>query len=61
MMSFVFDDVNQPYRALLFVNGWQFGKASLCYCLVISVMLTPLCSGLQTWALSLNSPFLLEF
>ncbi|KAH8078388.1 glycoside hydrolase superfamily [Cristinia sonorae] len=25
-MSFVFDDVDQPYRALLFVNGWQFGK-----------------------------------
>lgn len=27
MMSFVFDDdEDQPYRALLFVNGWQFGK-----------------------------------
>ncbi|PSS38131.1 hypothetical protein PHLCEN_2v38 [Hermanssonia centrifuga] len=26
MMSFVFDNVDQPYRALLFVNGWQFGK-----------------------------------
>ena len=26
LMSFVFDNVNQPYRALLFVNGWQFGK-----------------------------------
>ncbi|KAJ3543307.1 hypothetical protein NM688_g5870 [Phlebia brevispora] len=26
MLSFVFDDIDQPYRALLFVNGWQFGK-----------------------------------
>ncbi|KAI0070921.1 hypothetical protein K474DRAFT_1669569 [Panus rudis PR-1116 ss-1] len=25
-ISFQFDTVNQPYRALLFVNGWQFGK-----------------------------------
>ena len=26
-MSFQFEAANeQPYRALLFVNGWQFGK-----------------------------------
>jgi hypothetical protein len=25
-ISFVFDNVAQPYRALLFVNGWHFGK-----------------------------------
>lgn len=25
-ISFVFDDQDQPYRALLFVNGWNFGK-----------------------------------
>jgi hypothetical protein len=25
-ISFVFDNEDQPYRALLFVNGWQFGK-----------------------------------
>jgi len=25
-MSFVFDNVDQPYRALLFVNGWMVGK-----------------------------------
>ncbi|TCD66865.1 hypothetical protein EIP91_000819 [Steccherinum ochraceum] len=25
-MSFVFDNVDQPYRAILFVNGWHFGK-----------------------------------
>ncbi|KAF7789942.1 hypothetical protein EIP86_000890 [Pleurotus ostreatoroseus] len=29
MMSFVFNDTNEPYRALLFVNGWQFGKVGL--------------------------------
>ena len=28
LMSFQFDTVDQPYRALLFVNGWQFGKVS---------------------------------
>ena len=28
-VSFVFeDDDSQPYRALLFVNGWMFGKVS---------------------------------
>ena len=26
MMSFTFDDNTQPYRALLFVNGWMMGK-----------------------------------
>ena len=26
MMSFEFDNTTQPYRALLFVNGWQYGK-----------------------------------
>lgn len=26
MMSFEFENLMQPYRALLFVNGWQFGK-----------------------------------
>lgn len=25
-MSFVFDSIEQPYRALLFVNGWLMGK-----------------------------------
>ncbi|KAF8580355.1 glycoside hydrolase family 35 protein [Ramaria rubella] len=25
-MSFVFDDNSAPYRALLFVNGWKYGK-----------------------------------
>ncbi|CAL1698277.1 unnamed protein product [Somion occarium] len=24
--SFQFDSINQPYRAILFVNGWHFGK-----------------------------------
>lgn len=29
LMSFQFETTNdQPYRALLFVNGWQFGKVS---------------------------------
>ncbi|KAH9035612.1 galactose-binding domain-like protein [Lactarius hengduanensis] len=26
MLSFTFDDSAQPYRALLFVNGWMMGK-----------------------------------
>jgi len=26
MLSFTFDDTDQPYRALLFVNGWMMGK-----------------------------------
>jgi hypothetical protein len=26
MMSFTFDESNQPYRAFLFVNGWMMGK-----------------------------------
>ncbi|KAI0040947.1 glycoside hydrolase family 35 protein [Auriscalpium vulgare] len=26
LMSFTFDDSSQPYRALLFVNGWMMGK-----------------------------------
>jgi hypothetical protein len=26
MLSFTFDDSDQPYRALLFVNGWMMGK-----------------------------------
>ncbi|KAH9831459.1 glycoside hydrolase superfamily [Rhodofomes roseus] len=26
LMSFQFDTTNQPYRALLFVNGWDYGK-----------------------------------
>ncbi|KAI9452442.1 glycoside hydrolase family 35 protein [Russula earlei] len=26
MLSFTFDDTAQPYRALLFVNGWMMGK-----------------------------------
>ena len=26
LMSFQFDTTNQTYRALLFVNGWQYGK-----------------------------------
>ena len=26
MMSFQFSDEEAPYRALLFVNGWKFGK-----------------------------------
>ncbi|THH31612.1 hypothetical protein EUX98_g2597 [Antrodiella citrinella] len=30
-MSFTFDEINQPYRALLFVNGWNFGKAGIQY------------------------------
>jgi hypothetical protein len=25
-ISFVFDNVDRPYRALLLVNGWNFGK-----------------------------------
>ena len=25
-MSFVFDNTTQPFRALLFVNGWNYGK-----------------------------------
>lgn len=30
LVSFQFEAENtQPYRALLFVNGWKFGKASL--------------------------------
>ena len=28
-MSFVFDDNSQPYRALLFVNGWNYGKVQV--------------------------------
>lgn len=31
LMSFVYDGnvvSNEPYRSLLFVNGWQFGKVS---------------------------------
>lgn len=28
-MSFQFDTTNQTYRALLFVNGWQYGKVGL--------------------------------
>ena len=28
-ISFQFDQVNQPYRAILFVNGWHFGKVSI--------------------------------
>jgi len=26
MLSFTFDQTTQPYRALLFVNGWMMGK-----------------------------------
>ena len=26
MLSFTFDESAQPYRALLFVNGWMMGK-----------------------------------
>ena len=26
MLSFTFDDNTQPYRALLFINGWMMGK-----------------------------------
>jgi Beta-galactosidase jelly roll domain len=26
MLSFTFDESTQPYRALLFVNGWMMGK-----------------------------------
>jgi len=25
-ISFTFDEIAQPYRALLFVNGWMMGK-----------------------------------
>ena len=25
-LSFEFENANQPYRAILFVNGWHFGK-----------------------------------
>jgi hypothetical protein len=25
-ISFVFDNIEQPYRAYLFVNGWMMGK-----------------------------------
>lgn len=28
-ISFVFADNNARYRALLFVNGWKYGKASI--------------------------------
>ena len=32
LMNFQFETTNdQPYRALLFVNGWQFGKVCLSY------------------------------
>lgn len=38
MMSFVYDGntvSGQPYRALLFVNGWQYGKVSgYLFCLI---------------------------
>ena len=31
LISFQFETTNtQPYRAFLFVNGWKFGKVSLC-------------------------------
>lgn len=33
LMSLEFDDLDQPYRALLFVNGWQFGKVGPPVCL----------------------------
>ena len=26
MMSFAFSEEDAPYRALLYVNGWKFGK-----------------------------------
>lgn len=26
MLSFEFEPLGQPYRAILFVNGWHFGK-----------------------------------
>ena len=26
IMSFEFEPLGQPYRAILFVNGWNFGK-----------------------------------
>jgi Beta-galactosidase jelly roll domain len=26
MLSFTFDESTQPYRALLFINGWMMGK-----------------------------------
>lgn len=43
LMSFQFDTVDQPYRALLFVNGWQFGKvSSRAVHILISVSVTTL-------------------
>lgn len=45
MMSFVFEDPNDEaatsYRALLFVNGWQYGKVRSSIS-PISVVLTPI-------------------
>lgn len=34
MFSFVFDNgtAGQDYRALLFVNGWQYGKVRFGFC-----------------------------
>jgi hypothetical protein len=39
MLSFTFDESSQPYRALLFVNGWMMGKrvANLGYAVFTNV------------------------
>lgn len=29
MLSFEFEPLGQPYRAILFVNGWHFGKVGV--------------------------------
>ena len=44
LMSFQFDTVDQPYRATLFVNGWNYGK--VCIHLDLDIAST------QSWLLS---------
>lgn len=61
MMSFVFDNggtQDQDYRALLFVNGWQFGKVrrTLERAMLLSLRSPDLHSTCREWQTSGHSP-----
>lgn len=53
-MSFVFEDNSENYRALLFVNGWNYGKVCMCCIELLStfdaISGRPCSSAWVTWA-----------
>jgi hypothetical protein len=62
MLSFTFDESSQPYRALLFVNGWMMGKrvANLGCAIFIKIVYVREAGRCQPYTahIALNSSFL---